>query len=72
MRQDGGRQSPGGAALEAATLRKHAQALESELEQLERHDWPGWLRCGGMITQRITELKRQAAMLEGDARRVHD
>ena len=67
-----GRQSPGGAALEAATLREQAHVLEGELGRLERHDWPGWLRCGGMITERISELKRQAAMLEGDARRVHD
>ena len=62
----------GGAALEAASLRAQADALEGELERLERHDWPGWLRYGAMITERISELKRQAAMLEQDARRIRD
>ena len=66
------RRIPRGAADEAASLRDQARALESELDRLERQDWPRWLRCGAMIAERVSELKRQAAMLEGDARRARD
>jgi hypothetical protein len=61
---------PAGAALEAAALRAQAAVLQGELERLERLDWPGWLRNSRVLTDRISELKRQAAVLEIDARRV--
>ena len=59
-----------GAAAEAAALREQVAALQDEVARLERHDWPGWLRNAEQLTQRVSELKRQAAVLEADAHRL--
>ena len=62
------RDIPTGVAPQAAALREQAAMLQSEVERLERHDWPGWLRNGEMLTQRISELRRQAAAMESEVR----
>jgi hypothetical protein len=72
LREDRAWRPPAGAASEAATLREQAVALQDELDHLELSDWPGWLRYGAMLAERITELKRQASMMEEDARRIED
>jgi hypothetical protein len=70
MASDRHHQATGGVALEAAALRDQAALLEFEVRRLERHDWPGWLRNGEILTRRVSELRRQASTLEAEVRAV--
>jgi hypothetical protein len=53
----------------AAELRAEAQALEAQLNRMERFDWPRWLREADGITRRVSELRRQATQCEQDGAR---
>lgn len=48
----------------AASIRTRARELEVQLNRLERHDWPRWLREADELSRRITEMRREATALE--------